>query len=205
MDLKEAQSTPRESMDYDVVIVGAGPAGLAAAIRLKQLDEAISVVVLEKGSEVGAHILSGAVIDPIGLDKLLPDWREDEARPLHTQVTEDRLLFPRPGGGAAPAELRHAEADEQSRQLRRLARQSGLRAISRQAPRHSASRSIRASPPPNCSITKTARSPASPPATWASPSDGTVSDPLHPRHGTAWPLHLARRGRARLALQDRAH
>ena len=66
----------RESMDFDVVIVGAGPAGLAAAIRLKQRAPELSVVVLEKGSEVGAHILSGAVIDPVGLDRLLPGWRD---------------------------------------------------------------------------------------------------------------------------------
>ena len=72
----------RESMPVDVVIVGAGPAGLAAAIRLKQLDPALEVVVLEKGSEVGAHILSGAVIDPRALDELLPDWRDGLAAHL---------------------------------------------------------------------------------------------------------------------------
>ena len=90
---------PREGMDFDVVIVGAGPSGLAAAIRLKQIDPDLSVVVVEKGSEVGAHILSGAVIDPIGLDRLLPDWREDPERPLTTEVTEDRFYVLGPAGG----------------------------------------------------------------------------------------------------------
>jgi electron-transferring-flavoprotein dehydrogenase len=91
---------PREAMDFDVVVVGAGPAGLAAAIRLKQLAPDATVVVVEKGSEVGAHILSGAVIDPIGLDRLLPDWREDPDRPLKTPVTEDQFYLLGPSGGA---------------------------------------------------------------------------------------------------------
>src|SRR3954447_397362 len=84
--------TSRESMAYDVVIVGAGPAGLAAAIRLKQLAAAagreLSVCILEKGSEVGAHILSGAVVDPRALDELLPDWRELDS-PLTVPVTKN--------------------------------------------------------------------------------------------------------------------
>jgi electron-transferring-flavoprotein dehydrogenase len=82
----------RESMQYDIVVVGAGPAGLAAAIRLKQLASDISVCVLEKGSEVGAHILSGAVMDPRAISELIPDCKEKGA-PLDTPVTEDRFVF----------------------------------------------------------------------------------------------------------------
>src|SRR3954468_9526306 len=82
----------RESMQYDVVVVGGGPAGLAAAIRVKQLSAETSVCVLEKGSEIGAHILSGAVMDPRALDELIPDWKAKGA-PVNVAVAEDPFVF----------------------------------------------------------------------------------------------------------------
>ncbi len=90
--MAENELPAREAMEFDVVIVGAGPAGLAAAIRLKQRSPDISVVVVEKGSEVGAHILSGAVIDPVALNRLLPDWRNEDA-PIKTAVSDDRFYW----------------------------------------------------------------------------------------------------------------
>src|SRR5258708_32209858 len=99
----------RESMTYDVVVVGAGPSGLATAIRLKQLcaekGKEFTVCVVEKGSEVGAHILSGAVIDPVALTELFPDWRGKGA-PFHPPVTPGRFLFPAEKGSRKSPDTR---------------------------------------------------------------------------------------------------
>ncbi|MCM2505127.1 electron transfer flavoprotein-ubiquinone oxidoreductase [Aureimonas altamirensis] len=97
VEANDAELPERESMEFDVVVVGAGPAGLSAAIRLKQLSPDLSVVVLEKGAEVGAHILSGCILDPSSLDRLLPEWRQEET-PIRQEVTDDRFYLYGPQG-----------------------------------------------------------------------------------------------------------
>src|SRR3954469_4518493 len=95
--MSETDLPAREAMEFDVVIVGAGPAGLSAAIRLKQLNPELGVVVVEKGSEVGAHILSGPSRHRIGLNRLLPEWRNEDT-PIKTPVTDDRFYCLGPAG-----------------------------------------------------------------------------------------------------------
>ena len=180
------ERVPREQMEYDVVIVGAGPAGLAAAIRLKQLAAAagreIAVCVVEKGSEVGAHILSGAVFEPRALDELIPDWRERGA-PLDTPATEDRFLL-------LTAQPR-AVGCRPRRRCTITATTSSASAISaagwRPRPRSWGSRSIRALPPPKCFTTRPAGCAASRPAIMGIGKDGQPTDALPARRRAARP------------------
>src|SRR5437868_10527369 len=166
---------PRESMEFDVVIVGAGPAGLAAAIRLKQQAPDVSVVVVEKGSEVGAHILSGAVIDPIGLDRLIPGWRNEDT-PIRTKVSADRFYMLGPSGAIRlPNFLMPPLMSNHGNFVVSLGNVCRWLAARR---KRWASKSIRASPRPRCCLTAAGRSRASRPATWASPRTAGASSRL---------------------------
>ena len=174
----------RESMPYDVVIVGAGPAGLAAAIRLKQLageaGRELGVCILEKGSEVGAHILSGAVVDPQRARRAAARL-EGAGQPAHRAGDQERAL-----GADRAEEIRlPARADaalhDQQGHLHAQPRQS-LPLAGRPGRGARASRSSPASPPPRCCSTRTARSRASPPATWA----WRATAPTSPTTSPAW-------------------
>jgi len=174
------------------------PAGLAAAIRLKQLSPELSVVVVEKGAEIGAHILSGAVIDPCALDALLPDWRQDKDRPLKTEVTADRFYVL---GAKSAVRLPNFIMPRLMNNhgnfigsLGNVVRYLGKRR------RPWASISFRASPAPRSSMAKRARFWALRRETWASPATAT-QERFYAGNGASRQIHFDRRGCARFARQ----
>ncbi len=186
-------------MEFDVVIVGAGPSGLSAAIRLKQLNPELSIVVVEKGSEVGAHILSGAVIDPAGLDKLVPDWREDADCPLKTQVKSDRFYlttsqgwFRIPNFIMPPLMHNHhcyiGSLGNVCRWLAPKAEALGVEIY----PGFAAAEVLYDD---NGAVRGIAT------GDMGIAGDGSRKDFLHPRHGAARQVHAVRRRRARLAVE----
>ena len=178
----------REAMQFDVVIVGAGPAGLSAAIRLKQLaregGREVSVCILEKGSEVGAHILSGAVIDPKALNELLPDWKALGA-PLHTAVNDDRFeiltaaqAYPIPAWLLPPLMRNHGNyIVSLGNVCQWLAQQAEALGVEIYPD----------SPPPRSSLPRPARCAAWRPGTWASPGMARTNPSISP----AWSSMLA--------------